>query len=130
LLQDDCEQLNIYNPQTRMSGDLFGTHGVKLISAVTGNELDIDSGLIIAKDHVHISIETAQKYGIKNNSNVLVGLTCAEDVKLYDNVCAKVSEFFLDEVHIDQQRAPKSLFTRDQHLTGLEATIFKNISGF
>lgn len=125
LLENDCEQLDIYNPQTRMSGDLSGTHGIKIIEANSGNYVTLDSGVIIAKNHIHVTPETALEYSLKNGESLTVGLNCAEGIKLFENVEAKVSPYFLDEVHIDQQQSPKNLFSDEQHNTGLVATLFR-----
>lgn len=122
LLQKNCEQLGIENPKVRMSGDLGDTHGIKIINPISGNYVTLDSGVIVAQNHGHFTPETAEKYNVKDGSTILVGLKNSYGMRLYDDVIAKVSPYFLDEIHIDSEQAPKKLFGDT-----LEATVFKNL---
>ena len=54
----------------RESGDIAGTPGCK----ITGpeGEIEISEGIIVAKRHIHLVPETAEKWGVKNKDVVSV----------------------------------------------------------
>lgn len=64
----DARSLGV-NAPIRMSGDLAGTPGIKII-APNGNEVEIDHGCIIAQRHLHLTEEEAAKYGFKQDQIV------------------------------------------------------------
>ena len=57
------------NAPIRMSGDLAGTPGIKIVSA-DGTEIEVDHGCIIAQRHVHLSEDDAAKFGVEQNQIV------------------------------------------------------------
>lgn len=64
----DARSLGV-NAPIRMSGDLAGTPGIKIV-APNGNEVDIDHGCIVAQRHLHLTEEDAAKYGFEQNQVV------------------------------------------------------------
>jgi len=56
-------------PEFRISGDLKGTPGGVILKGPQGS-VKLTSGVIVAKRHLHISREDAQKWKIKNGQQV------------------------------------------------------------
>ena len=83
----------------RESGDLAGTPGCTLIGPK--GEVSISEGVIVAKRHVHLTPETAEKWGIANGQTV--GLKVESDGRkaVLGDVVARVRDDFADAVHID-----------------------------
>ena len=60
----DCLQLGVKAP-IRESGDIEGTPGIVLVNG--DKSVSLDKGLIVAKRHVHMTPEDAEKLGVKNH---------------------------------------------------------------
>jgi len=65
----DAYHLKINSP-IRTSGDLDNTPGIKLIGPK--NEIDLTSGVIINRRHLHISLEEAKEFNIKDGDIISV----------------------------------------------------------
>ncbi|MDD5952857.1 MAG: phosphate propanoyltransferase [Oscillospiraceae bacterium] len=100
--RSDARKLGIDAP-IRESGVLDGTPGCKLIGPA--GELDLDSGVIIAKRHVHLVPETAEKLGIKDKQTVQLKLEYNDRSLIYGDVVARVSASYSDAVHLDTDEA-------------------------
>ena len=83
----------------RESGDIAGTPGCKLIGPC--GEVEIKEGVIVAKRHVHLTPETAEKLGVKNKDIVWVKIDTPERKAVLGDVVIRVSESFADAMHID-----------------------------
>lgn len=83
----------------RESGDIAGTPGCKLIGPC--GEVEIKEGVIVAKRHVHLTPETAEKLGVKNKDIVWVKIDTPERKAVLGDVVIRVSEKFADAMHID-----------------------------
>ncbi len=83
----------------RESGDIAGTPGCKLIGPC--GEVEISEGVIVAKRHVHMVPETAEKLGIKNKDVVWVKIKTPERSAILGDVVVRVSDKFADAMHID-----------------------------
>lgn len=83
----------------RESGDISGTPGCKLIGPC--GEVEIKEGVIVAKRHIHLVPETAEKLGIKNKDIVWVKIDTPERKAVLGDVVIRVSESFADAMHID-----------------------------
>lgn len=81
------------------SGDIAGTPGCKLIGPC--GEVEIKEGVIVAKRHVHLVPETAEKLGVKNKDIVWVKIETPERKAVLGDVVIRVSENFADAMHID-----------------------------
>lgn len=57
----DCLQLGVKAP-IRESGDIEGTPGIVLVNG--DKSVSLDKGLIVAKRHVHMTPEDAEKMGV------------------------------------------------------------------
>lgn len=86
----------------RISGNIAGTPGFKAIGsagAVVKKE-----GMIVAKRHLHLSPEEAEKYAIKNDD--MVSVDCGEQRKTtFHEVPVRVLKGFKMSMHIDVDEA-------------------------
>lgn len=83
----------------RESGDVAGTPGCKLIGPC--GEVEIKEGVIVAKRHIHLTPETAEKLGVKNKDIVWVKINTPERKAVLGDVVVRVSDTFADAMHID-----------------------------
>lgn len=94
----DARTLGIAAP-LRMSGDLSGTPGIRLISPFA--ELEIASGVIVAQRHIHMSPLDALIYGVTHGDKVAVAIEGDVRRLIFDNVAVRVSPDMRLEMHID-----------------------------
>lgn len=83
----------------RESGDIAGTPGCTLKGPA--GEITIKEGVIVAKRHIHLTPETAEKLGVKNKDTVWVKCNTKERSAVLGDVVVRVSENFADAMHID-----------------------------
>lgn len=83
----------------RESGDIAGTPGCKIVGPA--GEIEISEGVIVAKRHVHMIPETAEKLGLKNKDVVWVKAETNGRTAILGDVVVRVSENFADAMHID-----------------------------
>lgn len=98
----DARLLGIDVP-IRESGDLVGTPGC-LISGPAGT-LKVTSGVIVAKRHVHLSPEYAEKNNLENGQLVSVKVEDNERSLTFSDVVVRVDKNFSPAVHIDTDEA-------------------------
>jgi putative phosphotransacetylase len=82
----------------RDSGDIRGTQGA-LLRGPQGSVV-ISKGIIVAKRHVHLSDETAKKWGLIDREIVNVEIA-GERALVFNNVTVRVDKTYLDSMHID-----------------------------
>ena len=82
----------------RESGDVKGTPGCRLIGPK--GEAEISEGVMIAKRHVHLTPEDAERLGIKDKQNVQVRVD-GERALILDEVVARVSPEYATYMHLD-----------------------------
>lgn len=87
----------------RESGNVEGTPACKLVGPC--GEVEIKEGVIVAKRHIHMIPETAEKLGIKNKDIVWVKVETPERKAILGDVVVRVSEKFADAMHIDTDEA-------------------------
>ena len=91
----DARGLGLAVP-VRQSGDVEGTPAFKLVGPK--GEVECEKGIIVAARHIHMSLEDAEKFGVKDKVSVktegLRGLT-------FHNVLVRASEKFALEMHVD-----------------------------
>ena len=102
LSRTDCFALGLKNVPIRLSGDLDGSTGV--IIATNRNEVEIKSGVIVARRHVHLDLKTAAALGVKNGESVSLLFRSERSGRL-DDVVARVSANYKPAVHIDCDEA-------------------------
>ncbi len=89
-------------PVVRMSGDLDGTPGIKLIGPEA--EVNIPKGLIVSARHLHISPEEAEWYGLKDRDVIRVKKSGVRET-VFDNVVVRSSSNDSLEMHMDTDEA-------------------------
>ena len=94
----DARALGLAGVPVRESGDVANTPGVKLVGPA--GELTIDSGVIIAKRHIHMRPEEAEALGVTNGQIVKVRINSARSL-IFDDVVCRVSDKFALAMHID-----------------------------
>ena len=113
----DCLQLGVKAP-IRESGDIEGTPGIVLVNGDKSDSLD--KGLIVAKRHVHMTPEDAEKLGVKNHDIVKVKVEGARPL-VFDDVVIRVSPKFATYMHIDYDEANACGFSK-----GIRGRIIKD----
>lgn len=93
----DARALGIAVP-VRQSGDVEGTPAFKIVGPK--GEVECERGIIVAARHIHMSLEDAEKFGVKDKDIVSVktdglrGLT-------FNNVLVRANANFALEMHVD-----------------------------
>lgn len=93
----DARGLGIAVP-VRQSGDVEGTPGCKLVGPK--GEVELERGVIVAARHIHMSLEDAEKFGVKDKDIVSVQTT-GERGLLFNNVLVRANAAFALEMHVD-----------------------------
>lgn len=100
----------------RESGDLDETPGCVLKGPC--GEYELSSGLIVAKRHIHMHTNDAQKIGVKNGVVASVEIKSLERSLIYNDVVIRVSDKFSLAMHIDTDEANALNYAQ-----GLEGTL-------
>ncbi len=99
----DARTLGIAAP-LRMSGNLKGTPGIRLVSPF--GELELPSGVIVAQRHIHImSPLDALILKVSHGDRVSVAIEGDERGLIFNNVAIRVSPDMRLEMHIDTDEA-------------------------
>ena len=107
----DARKLGITAP-IRESGDLAGTPGCKLVGPA--GEVEISSGVIIAKRHIHFSPDEAKEAGVVDKQVVSVKLNYNDRSLIFGDVVCRVSPKYALAMHID---------TDESNAAGLPGTV-------
>lgn len=97
LSMTDCRMLGVKAP-LRLSGDLKGTPGVKLIGPA--GELELDYGVMVAQRHIHLNDEQAGEAGVSDRQIVSVKIPGKRDI-IFGNVICRCGDAHEAEFHID-----------------------------
>lgn len=89
-------------PPIRLSGEINNSPGI--ILSANGKQLEIKEGVIIAKRHIHLTPETADRLGVKDKQSVRIK-TFGSRPLIFDDTIVRVSDKFSDAVHIDYDEA-------------------------
>lgn len=89
-------------PPVRDSGNLAGSASLKVIGPK--GEIDIPEGCIIAKRHIHMSLEDAENTGLKDKDIVSVRVDGERGI-IFNEVLIRVNKDFSLEMHIDTDEA-------------------------
>jgi len=100
-----------FEPPIRESGDVAGSPGCKLVGPC--GEVDTAEGVIIAKRHIHLTPEDAEKFGIKDKQIVKVKVG-GERALIFDEVVARVNREFATYMHIDYDEINAAAITGTQ----------------
>lgn len=97
----DGTALGIKAP-VRESGDIAGTPGILLLSAK--NSVQLSEGLIIAKRHIHMTPQDAEKQQVTQSEIVQVKIN-GDRPLIFDDVVVRISPDFATYMHIDYDEA-------------------------
>ena len=114
----DARKIGIAAP-VRLSGDLTGTPGCKLVGPA--GEIDIDSGVVAAKRHIHFTPAEAESFGVSNNETVYVKIISPDRSLLFGDVTVRVHPNFSAALHID---------TDESNAAGLQTETYAEIVRF
>jgi len=89
-------------PVVRMSGDIAGTPGGRLVGPK--GEVVLTEGVIVSARHLHISAEEASWYGLKSGDVISVRKT-GDRAVVFGNVLVRAGDAHALELHIDTDEA-------------------------
>lgn len=90
------------SPPVRPSGEIKGSE--RLVVVGPKGAIYLDEGVIIANRHIHMTPDTAKKFGVCDNSLVDVEIDGIKPTKFFD-VQVRVRDDFNTEMHIDTDDA-------------------------
>ncbi|OCA91757.1 phosphate propanoyltransferase [Pseudobacillus wudalianchiensis] len=93
----DGFQLGVH-PPVRLSGIIEDTPGLTLIGPK--GCISLQRGVIVAKRHVHMSPEDAQKLGVEHGDTLLIQTTGERSI-IFSDVIVRVSSSYRLDFHID-----------------------------
>lgn len=102
----DARTLGISAP-VRESGNVENSAACKLIGPA--GELELSEGVIIAKRHIHISPEDAEKVGVKDKQIISVKIDGNERSTIFGDVVVRVNPDFITVMHIDTDESNAAL---------------------
>lgn len=112
----DALTLGIKVP-VRQSGHISETPGILIMNGV--KSLRISKGLIIAKRHVHLTLEDAERFCVTNGEIVQVKIN-GERPLIFDDVVIRIHSNFATFMHIDYDEANACGYRK-----GIRGTIIK-----
>ena len=89
-------------PPVRISGDIKGSSGVKIIGPK--GEIDLKEGVIIAQRHIHMSPDEARSFGVKDGDIVKVKVA-GKRALIFNNVMIRSGPTHKLDFHIDIDEA-------------------------
>ncbi len=101
LSMTDCYKVGIV-PFVRMSGELANTTGGKLIGPA--GEVTLNSGVIVAARHLHMSTEQAALYGLKDG-DVVDARVSGDRGTVFLNIPVRAGNAHEMELHLDTDEA-------------------------
>ena len=102
LSASDARKIGITAP-VRESGDVKGSGACKLVGPK--GEVELSEGVIIAKRHIHMTPEDAEKYGMRDKQVVSVEIKSAERTLIFGDTVVRVSPKYALAMHIDTDEA-------------------------
>ena len=97
----DCRHLGIQAP-IRLSGDIRDTPGLLLIGPA--GELKLENGAIVAKRHIHLTPEAADRFSVRDGQVVQLQ-TLTRRPLIFGDVVIRVSRDFAPYAHLDMDEA-------------------------
>ena len=89
-------------PPIRLSGDVEDSPGVVIING--DRKVEINQGIIVAKRHIHMLPEDAQRFGVEDKEVVKIKVFGLRPL-IFDDVVVRVNKNFRTFVHIDYDEA-------------------------
>ena len=94
----DARSIGVAAP-VRESGDIAGSGACKLVGPK--GEVELKEGVIVAKRHIHMTPEDAEKYGVTDKQVVSVEIKYAERSLVFGDTVVRVSPKYALAMHID-----------------------------
>lgn len=91
----------------RESGDIAGTPGCKLVGPK--GEIEIENGVIVAKRHIHMTPDDAEKYSLADKQIVDVKVSSDDRTLVFGDVVVRVSPSYALAMHIDTDESNAAL---------------------
>lgn len=101
LSKSDCVELGVTAP-VRESGDIKGSGAITIVGPC--GTLQISEGVIIARNHIHVSAADSLKLGLKDKQKVSVEVLTERPI-IFKDVVVRVSDQFRCKMHIDFDEA-------------------------
>ena len=98
----------------RESGDIAGTPGCKIVGP--SGEVELSEGVIVAKRHIHMTPEDAEKFGVKDKDVVSVKAESADRGCTFDDVVVRVSPKFALAMHIDTDESNAAFGVKEGYI--------------
>lgn len=89
-------------PPIRPSGDVTGSPGAVLVGE--NGTVAVPEGVIAAQRHLHLTPQTADRYGVKDQQTVKLQ-TFTDRPLIFEDVLVRVSPDFADRAHLDFDEA-------------------------
>ena len=89
-------------PPVRLSGDVKGTPGAKLIGP--NGQVDLNQGVIVAKRHIHMTPADARNFGVTDGQEVSLKTYTGRQL-VFENVPVRVRPDFATYAHLDYDEA-------------------------
>ena len=89
-------------PPVRLSGDVSGSPGATLIGPM--GKVELSQGVIAAQRHIHLTPQTAARFGVKDKQTVRLQVYTERPV-IFDETVIRVSDQFDYFVHFDYDEA-------------------------
>ena len=103
----DAVKLGV-KPVVRMSGDIVGTPGIRMVGPA--GSIELAKGVIIAARHLHCSPDQAKALGLQNGQNIRIR-TGGERSVVLENVAVRCGSGHDLELHLDFDEANGALLT-------------------
>lgn len=91
------------------SGDLDNTPGCKIIGPA--GEVTIDKGVIVAKRHIHATVNDALELGVKDKEIVSVKVNTNGRSLVFGDVVVRVSDSYALAMHVDTDESNAALLS-------------------
>lgn len=98
----------------RESGDISGTPGCRIIGPC--GEIEISEGVIVAKRHIHMTPQDAEKFGVADKQIVSVKAESAERSCIFGDVVVRVSPKFALAMHIDTDESNAAFGVKEGYI--------------
>ena len=89
-------------PPVRLSGDVRNTPGIRLVGPQ--GQVELESGVIAAKRHIHMSPEDAKNFGVIDGQEVSLKTYTGRQL-IFENVPVRVRPDFATYAHLDYDEA-------------------------
>lgn len=96
----------------RLSGDIDNTPGITITNPKNGKSIMINKGLIVAKRHIHITPEDAERFGVTNGQTIKIKVFGERPV-IFEDLDVRVNKNFKTAVHIDYDEANACGYTKN-----------------